>query len=105
MKYRISFSHKAFVDIEAIVEYYFKLNRTTASKYYHGVFESVKKLISFPKWGRIVTEFEESFYDKYRELLYEHYRIIYRIEEDVIIIIRVIDSRRLLDISIVLSKQ
>ena len=51
--------------------------------------------------GRIVPEFEDLFHDKYREIIYEHFRIIYKISGNVIIIIRIIDSRRLLEIDAV----
>ena len=47
--------------------------------------------------GRLVPEFQDDFQNKYRELIYENYRIIYKIIDNEIIIIRIIDGRRLLE--------
>jgi plasmid stabilization system protein ParE len=55
----------------------------------------------FPKIGRIVPEFEDIFYDKYREIIYENFRIIYKIVEDSIVVVRIIDGRRLLGVDLV----
>jgi plasmid stabilization system protein ParE len=96
MRYRIHFSRQAFIDLEGIVEYYYNLSPKTASKYYHGIIKSTKKLASFPTIGRIVPECEEEYVDKYREVIYEYYRTIYRIEDKTCKILRIIDSRRLL---------
>ncbi len=48
-----------------------------------------------------VGEFEEEFYDKYRKIIYEYFRIIYRIENNLIFILRIIDGRRLLDFDLI----
>jgi toxin ParE1/3/4 len=96
MKFRVTLSKMAVVDLETIVEYYWRPSRKTATRYYEEILLCMKKLASFPEIGRIVPEFEENFMDKYRELIYEHYRIIYRVEAKRIFIIRIVDARRLL---------
>jgi plasmid stabilization system protein ParE len=96
MKLKVSLSKTALVDLETIVEYYWQLNRKTATRYYKEILLSIKKLSSFPEIGRIVPEFEDNFMDKYRELIYGHYRIIYRIEPKRVFIIRIVDGHRLL---------
>ncbi len=101
MDYKLQFSSLSIIDLEKIIEYYFELNKSTAKKYYKTILLKVKKLKQFPKMGRIVPEFEDLFHDKYREIIYEHFRIIYKISGNVIIIIRIIDSRRLLEIDAV----
>ena len=97
MKRKILKSKLSLIDLEAIIEYYYPLNKKTASRYYKEIFSRIKKLALFPEIGRIVPEFEEEFYDRYREIIYENYRIMYRIDADVIFILRIIDGRRLLD--------
>lgn len=47
--------------------------------------------------SRIVPECEDVFYDKYRELRYEKYRIIYRLESGQIYILRILDARMDID--------
>ena len=103
MKKKIIQSKLSLIDLEAIIEYYYPLNKKTAARYYKGIMSRIKKLIRFPEMGRIVPEFEEEFYDKYRELIYENYRIIYRIDVDKIYILRIIDGRRLLDFNYISS--
>ena len=100
MKYKIYFSKISNMDLENIIEYYFELNRRTAKKYYDGILILIKKLTKFPFLGRIVPEFEAFFGDKYRELIYEYFRIVYRVEKDQIIILRIIDGRKLFDLNI-----
>jgi len=93
MTYKIELSSVANFDLEKIVDYFYSLNPTTAKKYYTGIIEKIKKLRNFPMLGRIVPECEDIFYDKYRELIYEDYRIIYRIDHDMIIILRIFDGK------------
>jgi plasmid stabilization system protein ParE len=96
MRIKVELSKTAIIDLESIIEYYFALNRAAASRYYREIIGRIKKLAAFPHIGRIVPEFEEEFYDKYRELIYENFRIIYRVEGKRIFILRIIDARRLL---------
>jgi hypothetical protein len=51
--------------------------------------------------GKIVPEFEDMFYDKYREIIYENFRIIYKIVDDTAVVVRIIDGRRLLELELV----
>ena len=97
MTFKIIFSNLSIIDLENIIEYYYKLNQETAKKYYIKINEKIKSLKDFPEIGRIVPEFQDDFYDKYRELIYENYRIIYKIVVNEIYIVRIIDVRRLLD--------
>ena len=101
MKHNIHFSHLALLDLEAIIEYYHNLSPKTASKYYHGIMKATTRVRSFPEIGRIVPEFEEDYIEKYREILFDNYRIIYRTEGTTSHIIRIIDSRRLLTLDFV----
>lgn len=101
MKYSVRFSHLALLDLEAIIEYYHNLSPKTASRYYHEIRKATTRLRSFPEIGRIVPEFEEDYIDKYREIIFENYRIVYRIEGTTNNIIRIIDSRRLLTLDFI----
>ena len=100
MDYNIVFTPKAGEDIKAIFEFYQVKNENTARKYYYGIIERIEHLKDQPKIGRIVPEFLDEFYDKYRELIYEKFRILYRIDGGKIFVIRIIDGRKLLDLSI-----
>ena len=97
MTFNIEFSHRANFDLEQIVLYYYDKNKTTARKYYNGIISKIKKLNNYPFIGRAVPECMDIFYDKYRELIYENYRIIYRVYGDEILIIRILDGRMNID--------
>ena len=58
------------------------------------IIEAIQKLISFPKMGRIVPEIEKS---NIRELIYKSYRIIYRINDEIIEIVSVFHGSRNFD--------
>ena len=100
MDFEIEFSPKSEDDLRLIIEYYRELNLSTARRYYLGIIEIIEKLLICPKMGRPVPEFLDIFYDKYRELIYETFRIMYRIEDRKIIIIRIIDGRTFVDLDI-----
>ena len=97
MTFNIIFSNISIIDLESIIEYFYKLNKETARKHYKNINEKIKSLKNFPEIGRLVPEFQDDFYNKYREIIYEVYRIIYKIIQNEIIIVRIIDGRRLLD--------
>jgi len=96
MKTRVELSKTAVIDLEGVVEHYFALNKSTASRYYREIMRRISELATFPEIGRIVPEFEEEFYDKYRERIYENFRIIYRVEGTRLFVLRIVDARRLL---------
>jgi len=102
MDFSIEFSPQSEVDLRLIIEYYRKLNPSTAKRYYHGIMTHIDKLLLYPKMGRPVPEFIDIFYEKYRELIFETFRIIYRIENQSIKIIRIIDGRMLINQNILL---
>ncbi|MBB6480726.1 type II toxin-antitoxin system RelE/ParE family toxin [Spirochaeta isovalerica] len=100
MVYNIKLSPIAESDLDSIVSYYHTLNPSTAKRYFREIFIKIRSLKDFPLIGRIVPECMDIYYDKYRELIYENYRIIYRIEADVIYIIRILDARMDMDFTI-----
>ena len=101
MGYKIILTSLFNIDLEKIVSYYHELNISTAKKYYQEIIDSIKKLEKFPMLGRIVPECEDVFYDKYRELIYENYRIVYRFESDQIYILRILDARMDIDFNFI----
>ncbi|MCK4765533.1 MAG: type II toxin-antitoxin system RelE/ParE family toxin [Candidatus Aminicenantes bacterium] len=101
MAFNAILSETANTDLEIIVEYYYELNKKIAKRYHTDIIGRIKKLRDFPQIGRIVPECEDIFYDKYREIIYEHFRIIYKIVDEAVVVVRIIDGRRLLDIDMV----
>ncbi|MDO9557211.1 MAG: type II toxin-antitoxin system RelE/ParE family toxin [Coriobacteriia bacterium] len=62
-----------------------------------GIIECVDQLATFPDSGKIVPEFETPWL---RELEQPPYRIVYRREDTVVTIVRVLRSERLMDLGL-----
>jgi toxin ParE1/3/4 len=55
---------------------------------------SLKNLDTFPRRRRIVPELERYGYILYREIIVDYWRIMFKIENDTVYIMAVIDGRR-----------
>jgi plasmid stabilization system protein ParE len=76
------------------IAFYIAEDKPGASKkWVESVFESVEKLTTYPKLGRIVPEINK---DNFREILHGDYRIIYSISGNSIEILTVRDVMQLL---------
>lgn len=100
MAFRVQFSPKSVEDLETIVEYYFSLNEKAAEEIYRLIIFRAESLEELAERGRVVPEMSDEGIRKYRELIEGNFRIIYRINEKVVVIIRVIDSRQLLEMKL-----
>ena len=81
-------------DLESIIEYI----KTDSVKMAKNIFFEIKAqcndLSIFPTSGRIVPELQQIGILKHRELIYKRWRIIYKIENEKIYILIVVDSSR-----------
>jgi toxin ParE1/3/4 len=57
------------------------------------IFSLTRTLAGFPLAGRKVPEFED---DNFREVFAYSYRIIYRVEQDAVVVVAVIHGKRML---------
>jgi len=94
MDYKIRLSNSAKKDIEEIVEYYFDDRPEYPQKIFNILFDRIHSLKHFPNKGRIVPELFEYNIFEYREIIESYWRINYRIQNDIVEIFTVIDSRR-----------
>lgn len=81
----------AIEDLRNLHSYIAKDSEVYASSFVERIILVVEKLANFPRFGRVVLEAEK---ETLRELLYHNYRIIYRINGELIEIIAVIQGRR-----------
>ena len=92
--FEVIWTKNAEYDLEEIIEYI----KTDSIKIAKDIFFEIKKecnnLSIFPKSRRIVPELQYIGILKYRELIYKRWRIIYKIENEKIYILIVIDSSR-----------
>lgn len=93
-KYRVVVPPSVMKDLREIVEYYYEVNRGYSKKIFNKIIERIRELERLPQKGRIVPELKEHNIDAYRELIEENYRIVYRIFEEEVLLVSVIDARR-----------
>ena len=92
---RIEWTERSLEDLNEIYDYIARDSKSYATLFIKKIYESIQKLKDFPKIGRIVPEINIS---TVREIIFQNYRIIYRIMVDYVEIITVIHGNRLLKI-------
>ncbi|HET54061.1 MAG TPA: type II toxin-antitoxin system RelE/ParE family toxin [Ignavibacteria bacterium] len=90
---KIIWSPRAAENLEDIHHYIAKDSNYYASLVVKRILELVKTIPEQPQSGRIVPEYNN---DSIREKFYSHYRIIYRIKDEVIEIVAIYHGARLL---------
>ena len=88
---KIKWTVPAVNDLEAIHEYIGRDSEFYASSFIEKILSAVDMLEKFPEIGRKVPEANNP---KIRELIFQNYRIMYRILDDAIQIIAVIRGSR-----------
>ncbi|MBF0519641.1 MAG: type II toxin-antitoxin system RelE/ParE family toxin [Nitrospirae bacterium] len=76
---KIRWTEKASTHLQSIYEYIAKDSKTYAARFIRSLIKAVVKLENMPHIGRIVPELE--IYGL-REVIYQNYRIVYRIADD-----------------------
>jgi plasmid stabilization system protein ParE len=94
MAHSIKWSPRAASHFEGICDYIAKDSKHYAALFAKKVLSIVKSIPQFPKSGRVVPEYND---ENMREKLYENYRIVYRIKEEVIEIVAICHGSRLLE--------
>ena len=90
----VTFSESAVADLEDVRDWYTGQGAPdVGARLVDGVIERVEQISAFPESGRVVPEFETPWL---RELIYPPFRIVYRIDEDRVRVVRVWRSERLM---------
>ena len=95
---KLIFSVPAKDDISGIVAYILPFNEQAADDLHRDIFHTAKKIAQFPHIGRKRLEFGEGLFS----FTCRSYLIIYQIEEDTVVISRILDARR--DISAIFEE-
>jgi toxin ParE1/3/4 len=93
MEYIVRIPSSVKKDLEEIIEFYLD-ERPEYAKLFDAISSRITSLKYFPTKGRVVPEFLEHNINEYRELLESYWRIIYRIENEIVEIYTIIDARR-----------
>ena len=92
--FEVIWTKNAEYDLEEIIEYIKTDSIETAKDIFFEIKKECNSLSIFPKSRRIVPELQYIGILKYRELIYKRWRIIYKIENEKIYILIVVDSNR-----------
>jgi toxin ParE1/3/4 len=93
-KFTITFALSAVEDLEDIRRWYYDQQiPEVGEKLIKAVLSSLERLTDFPDSGRIVPEFGVPYL---KEIIHPPFRIIYRMEKNLISVVRVWRSERLL---------
>lgn len=90
----IRWTHQALDDVEKIRDYISRDSVYYARLFVTKIFNAVKPLELFPECGRNVPELGQT---NIREIILGNYRIIYRINKNIVEILTVYHGSRLLD--------
>ncbi len=95
MAYRVVWSLRALEDLEAIAQYIAADSEAYAASVVKRILTTTRDFTRFPFSGRIVPELGD---ESVREWLVHSYRVIYRIESEVVTIAAIVHGRRFLDL-------
>ena len=87
-------SPKAVDELEAICNYIAIDSEYYAHVFAKGVIEAVERLERFPESGRTVPEYER---EDIREVIFQSYRIVYRVKPEVVEIAAIVHGARLMN--------
>ena len=102
--YNVVWTKSAKKDLEEIIDYISLDSIEKAFKQLKKIKEKAKKLATFPEQGRIIPELSRQNIFKYRELIISPWRIMYKIEGNIVYVMAVIDGRRNIE-DILLKRQ
>jgi len=88
---RVIWSQRALLDVEHIRDYIAQDSPVYAQPFVERLLHATRHLPQFPRSGRVMPEAENR---NIREVIYQGYRIIYRLRPDVIEIVMVVHGSR-----------
>jgi plasmid stabilization system protein ParE len=94
MTYKVVWSPEAIEDIESISDYIARDSEFYARAVVTKILDVARSVKDFPFIGRVVPEFGQ---EEIRERFVYGYRLIYKIEEQKILIVTAIHGKRLLE--------
>lgn len=93
MAYRVAWSPRAVEDLEAIARYIALDSSAYAAAVVTRILKTTRHFSRFPLAGRIVPEFSD---ESLREWFVYSYRVIYRVDNDLVTVATIIHAKQLL---------
>lgn len=97
MAHTVEWSPRAVEDVEQIASYIAADSPAYAAAVVKKIAATTRRLSQFPFAGRMVPEFDE---DNLREQFAYSYRVIYRVQGEIVTIAAVIHGRQLLELDL-----
>ncbi|RZV18434.1 type II toxin-antitoxin system RelE/ParE family toxin [Aliarcobacter butzleri] len=95
--FQVLWTKSAKDDFELVIEYIKLDSISIAKEIFLGIKNECESLYYFPKRKRVVPELQQIGIFKYREIIYKRWRIIFKIENQKVYILLVVDSSRNLE--------
>ncbi|ADV47115.1 type II toxin-antitoxin system RelE/ParE family toxin [Nitratifractor salsuginis] len=95
--YHLVWTANALEDLLEIIAYIKEDNPDAAERVYRSIREKAESSSFFPLKGRVVPELEREGITLYREIVAPPWRIIYRIMDERVYVMAIVDSRRNLE--------
>ncbi|AGR76895.1 toxin-antitoxin system, toxin component, RelE family [Aliarcobacter butzleri 7h1h] len=95
--FEVLWTKSAKDDLELVIEYIKLDSISIAKEIFFGIKNECESLYYFPKRKRVVPELQQIGIFKYREIIYKRWRIIFKIENQKVYILLVVDSSRNLE--------
>ena len=96
-QFEVIWTKNAQFDLESIIEYIKIDSLIIAKKIFLEIKKECENLHYFPQRKRVVPELQQIGILKYREIIYERWRIIFKIDNTKVYVLLVVDSRRNLE--------
>ncbi len=96
-QYKVLWTKNTIYDLEDIIKYLKIDSIKIAKDIFYEIKDECQKLYFFPERKKVVPELQQLGITKYRELIYKRWRIIFKIQEDKVFILLVLDSSRNLE--------
>ncbi|MDO9207279.1 MAG: type II toxin-antitoxin system RelE/ParE family toxin [Sulfuricurvum sp.] len=93
-KFTVFWTQTAENDFIFILEYIKKDSLKNAQTVFGVIKEQALKLNTFPERGRVVPELQEFGITQYREIIIQRWRMIYKIVDERVYIVSLIDARQ-----------
>ena len=95
--FEVIWTKSAQFDLETIIEYIKTDSIDIAKNIFFAIKKECDNLYYFPERKRVVPELQQIGISKYKEVIYQRWRIIYKIESKKVSILLVVDSSRNLE--------
>ena len=95
--FEVIWTKNAVFDLESIIEYIKIDSVNIAKKIFFEIKNECANLHYFPQRKRVVPELQQIGILKYREIIHDRWRIIFKIDNTKVYVLLVVDSRRNLE--------